>query len=200
MIRLAAVIVIAVMTAVSSNAENEILANTREMTREAGANGYGKAIHGRFHILGHAYPFVSGGQGRGSIPFGVYHVGNLSWFEGRKGHHVPAFALSDVYDPFAKDTRSGLYIHPGRRASRGCLAIYPTFWAPFVQDMSHFVGRLLFLGHKQLEPPWTEPIQTAKRHVKVIKTAMHRRHKKGIKSVSKFQRSVSTRLRHRAKR
>lgn len=199
MIRLAAAFSAVIMTAVPAHSEDQILANTRELTREAGSNGYGKAIHGRFHINGHAYPFVSGGAGRGSPPFGLYHVGKLGWFAGRKGHHIPAFALSDVYDPFAKDTRNGLFIHPGRRASRGCLAVFPTFWAPFVHDMLLFVGRFLYLGHKQPEPAWTEPIQTAKHHAKVIKEAMHRRWKKGVKSVSKFGRSVPTRLHHHAR-
>lgn len=183
-----AVMMTAVLPAAAS-VDSRILANTQEITREIGPGGYAKTIHGRIHINGHTYPFVSGGRGRGAAPFGEYHVGPLGGFGGRKGkkgkgHFIPGFPLSDAFDPFVKDTRNGLFIHPGRRASKGCLAIFPDVWGSFVKDMLNGGGHILFLGHELDDPPWIEPVQVVrlrkgKGHAKVMNASLHHGMRKG---------------------
>lgn len=108
-------------------------AQTFEQARTKTKQGYGAEVHGKIKINGKSFDFVSGGRGRGSAPFGTYRVGPLSGFKAPKGTWVPGYHLSDAYDPFVKDTRAGLFIHPGHNASAGCVAIRKYEWPSFVK-------------------------------------------------------------------
>ncbi len=110
-------------------------AQTFEKARTKTRHGYGAKVHGKVKINEKSFDFVSGGRGRGSAPFGVYKIGPLSGFKTPRGTWVPGFQLSDAYDPFVKDTRTGLFIHPGHDASAGCVAIKQTEWPSFVTAM-----------------------------------------------------------------
>jgi len=110
-------------------------AQTFEQARTKTKQGYGAKVHGKITINGKSFDFVSGGRGRGSAPFGTYRVGPLSGFKAQKGTWVPGYHLSDAYDPFVKDTRTGLFIHPGHNASAGCVAVRQNEWASFVKAM-----------------------------------------------------------------
>jgi hypothetical protein len=110
-------------------------AQTFEKARTKTKHGYGAKVHGKVKIKDRSFDFVSGGRGRGSAPFGIYKIGPLGGFKTPRGTWVPGFQLSDAYDPFVKDTRTGLFIHPGRDASAGCVAIKQTEWPSFVKAM-----------------------------------------------------------------
>jgi hypothetical protein len=108
-------------------------AQTVEHARTKTKQGYGAEVHGKIKVSGKSFYFVSGGRGRGSAPFGTYGIGPLSGFKTPKGTWVPGYRLSDAYDPFVKDTRRGLFIHPGHDASAGCVAIRKDDWLSFVK-------------------------------------------------------------------
>jgi len=108
-------------------------AQTFEQARTKTKQGYGAEVHGKIKINGKSFDFVSGGRGRGSAPFGTYGIGPLSGFKTPKGTWIPGYRLSDAYDPFVKDTRTGLFIHPGHNASAGCVAIRNDEWPLFVK-------------------------------------------------------------------
>ena len=110
-------------------------AQTIEQARAKTKRGYGAEVHGKIKINGKSFNFVSGGRGRGSAPFGTYRVEPLSGFKTPKGAWIPGYPLNDVYDPFVKDTRTGLFIHPGRDASAGCVVIPKNEWASFVKAL-----------------------------------------------------------------
>jgi hypothetical protein len=110
-------------------------AQTFEQARTKTKHGYGAKVHGKIKIGGKGFDFVSGGRGRGSAPFGTYQVGALSGFKASRGTWVPGYPLSDAYDPFVNDTRTGLFIHPGHDASAGCVAIRKQEWPSFVKAM-----------------------------------------------------------------
>jgi hypothetical protein len=120
-------------------------ARTFEQARAKTKQGYGTRVHGKIRINGKSFDFVSGGRGRGSAPFGTYQVGPLSGFKTPKGTWIPGYQLSDAYDPLVKDTRTGLFIHPGRNASAGCVAIRKDEWPSFVKAIEGVaeVGRPL---------------------------------------------------------
>lgn len=132
-------------------------AQTFEQARTKTRQGYGAKVHGKVKINNRSFNFVSGGRGRGSAPFGTYQIGPLSGFKTPRGTWVPGYHLSDAYDPFVKDTRKGLFIHPGRNASAGCVAIRQAEWPSFVQAMkkaSQVGGRMaIHLG------PESEPLK-----------------------------------------
>jgi hypothetical protein len=132
-------------------------AHTVEQARTKTKQGYGTKVHGKVKINDKSFDFVSGGRGRGSTPFGTYKIGPLSGFKTPKGAWIPGYQLSDAYDPFVKDTRTGLFIHPGHNDSAGCVAIRKDEWPSFVKAMEGAaqVGRPLaiHLG------PETEPMQ-----------------------------------------
>ncbi len=136
-----------------------IPAQTFEQTRTKTKQGYGAEVHGEIKINDKSFDFVSGGRGRGSAPFGTYQVGPLSGFKAPKGTWVPGYHLSDAYDPFVKDTRKGLFIHPGHKASAGCVAIWKDEWPSFVkaiEEVAQIGGPLaIHLG------PGSEPMQEA---------------------------------------
>jgi hypothetical protein len=111
-------------------------ATTFEQARTKTKQGYGAKVHGKIKINGKSFDFVSGGRGRGSAPFGTYQVEPLSGFKTPKGTWVPGYHLNDVYDPFIKDTRTGLFIHPGHDVSAGCVAIRKNEWASFVKAVA----------------------------------------------------------------
>jgi hypothetical protein len=111
-------------------------AQTVEKVRTKTKHGYGAKVHGKIKINDKTFNFVSGGRGRGSAPFGTYRVGPLGGFSAPRGTWVPGFRLSDAYDPFVKDTRKGLFIHPGHDASAGCVAIRKSEWPSFVKAMT----------------------------------------------------------------
>jgi hypothetical protein len=110
-------------------------AQTIEQARAQTKQGYGAKVHGKIKINDKSFDFVSGGRGRGSAPFGIYRVGPLSGFKTPKGAWVPGYHLSDAYDPFVKDMRTGLFIHPGHNASAGCVAIRKNEWPLFVKAL-----------------------------------------------------------------
>jgi hypothetical protein len=108
-------------------------AQTIEHARTKTKQGYGAAVHGKINCKN--FDFVSGGRGRGSAPFGTYGVGVLSGFKTPRGGWVPGYQLTGAYDPFVKDKRTGLFIHPGKNASAGCVAIRQDQWASFVKAL-----------------------------------------------------------------
>jgi hypothetical protein len=110
-------------------------AQTFEQDRIKTKKGYGAKVHGEIRINGQNFDFVSGGRGRGSAPFGTYRVEPLSGFKTPKGTWIPGYHLSDAYDPFVEDTRTGLFIHPGHNASAGCVAIRKKEWPSFVKAL-----------------------------------------------------------------
>lgn len=133
-------------------------AQTFEHTRTKTKHGYGAQVHGKIKIADKSFDFVSGGRGRGSAPFGTYGVGPLSGFKTPKGTWVPGYRLSDAYDPFVKDTRRGLFIHPGHNASAGCVAIRKDQWPSFVKAIEGAAAQVggplaIHLG------PESEPVQ-----------------------------------------
>jgi hypothetical protein len=134
-------------------------AQTFEQDRTKTKQGYGAELHGKIKINDKSFDFVSGGRGRGSAPFGTYQVEPLSGFKTPNGTWIPGYHLSDAYDPFVSDTRTGLFIHPGDYASAGCVAIRKDEWPSFVKAMDGAarVGRSLaiHLG------PESEPIEKA---------------------------------------
>jgi hypothetical protein len=111
-------------------------AHTFEKARTKTKRGYGAEVHGKLKVNGKNFDFVSGGRGRGSAPFGTYQVGPLGGFKTPKGTWVPGYRLSDAYDPFVNDTRTGLFIHPGNNASAGCVAIRKNQWSSFVKAIA----------------------------------------------------------------
>ena len=130
----------------------ELVAVAYVTERKPDRRGFGAPIRGEIAINGHCYPFVSGGHGRGSIPFGTYRVGaamNRPYLNPNAGH--TAYPISDVFDPIAKDTRSALFIHPGR-STAGCIGIDPDQWEQFERDMRATQPRHLDLvaSRKQL--------------------------------------------------
>jgi hypothetical protein len=146
-----------------------IPAQTFEQVRTKTKQGYGAKIHGRIKINGKSFDFVSGGRGRGSAPFGTYRMGPLSGFRAPKGTWVPGYRLSDAYDPFVKDRRTGLFIHPGHDASAGCVAIRKDQWSSFVSTVGGAakVGRLairLGSGSESMEETPSSSIVKFARH------------------------------------
>ena len=138
-------------------------AQTFEQARIKTKQGYGAKVHGKLKINGKSFDFVSGGRGRGSAPFGTYQVGSLSGFKAPKGTWVPGYRLSDAYDPFVKDTRTGLFIHPGHDASSGCVAIRKNEWPSFVKAIEaagQAGGPLAIqLGPESASIPKSEPVE-----------------------------------------
>ena len=129
-------------------------AQTFEQARTKTKQGYGVKVHGKIRIKDKSFDFVSGGRGRGSAPFGTYRVGPLSGFKAPRGTWVPGYHLNDAYDPFVKDTRTGLFIHPGHNASAGCVAIRKDEWPSFVKAIEGAAKALAIrLG------PGSEPMQ-----------------------------------------
>jgi hypothetical protein len=140
---------------------NSVLpAQTFEQVRTKTKRGYGAKLHGKIAINGKSFDFVSGGRGRGSAPFGTYQVGQLSGFKTPKGRWIPGYHLSDAYDPFVQDTRTGLFIHPGHNASAGCVAIRKDEWRSFVKAMEGTaqVGRPLAIQLGPESVPMKEPV------------------------------------------
>ncbi len=135
-------------------------AQTFEQARTKTKRGYGAEVHGKIKINGNGFDFVSGGRGRGSAPFGTYQVGPLSGFKTPSGTWVPGFHLSDAYDPFVKDTRTGLFIHPGHNASAGCVAIRKDEWSSFVKaiKLAAQVGRPLAIQLGPKSEPAEKPV------------------------------------------
>jgi hypothetical protein len=135
-------------------------AQTIEQARTKTKQGYGAKVHGKLMIDDQRFDFVSGGRGRGSAPFGTYEIGPLSGFKAPKGRWVPGYHLSDAYDPFVKDTRTGLYIHPGHNASAGCVAIRKDEWPSFVKAIAGAakVGRPLAIHLGPQSEPNEQPV------------------------------------------
>jgi len=104
----------------------------RETERSKDTRGFGRILRGKIAINGHCYDFASGGRNRGSIPPARYAVGRA---EHHPYLHGKAYALSDVFDPFVKGMRDGLFVHVGMRSS-GCIAIAPHQYKNFVADMT----------------------------------------------------------------
>ena len=126
-------------------AAGTLVAVAYETERRPDASGFAAPIHGEIILNGRCYSFVSGGNGRGSIPFGTYRVGApvaRPYLNPNTGH--TAYQLSDAFDPIARDTRRALFIHPGRR-TKGCIGAEPSQWALFERDMAVVQPRLLNL-------------------------------------------------------
>ena len=171
-------------------------AQTFEQARTKTNQGYGAKVHGKLKINGKSFDFVSGGRGRGSAPFGTYQVGSLSGFKAPKGTWVPGFRLSDAYDPFVKDTRTGLFIHPGHDASSGCVAIRKDEWPSFVKAMEGTAKAgcpvAIRLG------PGSEPMQEAPLP-SAVKNISHRRFAgRRLRTARTHLRSHSRTRHHRA--
>jgi len=160
-------------------------AQTFEQARTKTKQGYGAPVHGKITVNGKSFNFVSGGRGRGSAPFGTYQVGSLSGFKAPQGTWVPGYRLSDAYDPYVKDTRTGLFIHPGHDASSGCVAIRKDQWPSFVKAMAGTAKSgcpvAIRLG------PGSEPMQEAP-SAPAVQIAGHKR------SAATRSRSTKTRL------
>ena len=125
--------------------QGEIITVADVTERRRGADGYAAPIHGAIVLRGRCYSFVSGGRGRGSIPFGRYHVSGpvkRPYLNPNAGN--TAYHLSDVFDPITGDTRGALFIHPGR-ITKGCIGIDPAQWADFERDMETARPRVLNL-------------------------------------------------------
>ncbi len=135
-------------------------AQTSEHARIKTRQGYGAKVHGKVKINDKSFHFVSGGRGRGSAPFGTYQIGRLGGFKSPKGTWIPGYQLSDAYDPFVKDTRTGLFIHPGHDASAGCVAIRKDEWPSFVKAMEGAaqVGRPLAIRLGPESEPVEKPV------------------------------------------
>jgi hypothetical protein len=170
-------------------------AQTFEQARTQTKQGYGAKIHGKITINGKSFNFVSGGRGRGSAPFGTYQVGSLSGFKAPKGTWVPGYRLSDAYDPYVKDTRAGLFIHPGYDASAGCLAVRKDEWPSFVQVMKG-AARADYPVAVRLGPG-SEPIKEAPLPP-VVKYAAHKR-SSGRRSQTTTHLRSHSRTRHHKK-
>jgi hypothetical protein len=135
-------------------------AQTLERARTKTKQGYGAKVHGKVKINDKDFHFVSGGRGRGSAPFGTYQIGPLSGFMTPRGTLIPGYQLSDAYDPFVNDTRTGLFIHPGHNASSGCVAIRKNEWPSFVKAMERAVqvGRPLAIHLGPESEPMEKPV------------------------------------------
>jgi len=135
-------------------------AQTFEQARTKTKQGYGAKVHGKVKIGGKSFDFVSGGRGRGSAPFGTYEVGSLGGFKTPKGTWIPGYPLSNAYDPFVEDTRTGLFIHPGHNVSAGCVAIRKDEWPSFVKAMERAaqVGRPLAIHLGPESEPTEKPV------------------------------------------
>lgn len=96
---------------------------------------YGSRLHGKIVINGRTFHFVSGGRARGSAPFGTYKIGDLGGFTAPRGTFVPGYPLTDSYDELTGDERTGLFIHPARGVTAGCIGINKNEWAAFVRAM-----------------------------------------------------------------
>lgn len=151
---------------------NSLAADTIEKIREVGRNGFPLPLHGHIKIGSHEYPFVTGGRGRGSAPFGKYHIGYLGGFRAPRGTFIPGFPLSNIFDDIVGDERSGLFIHPGHLASAGCIAI-ESGWNRFVSDMKKFGPTSLVL-----EPGLAYAKSDIIRHAKHNATRRHARRDK----------------------
>ena len=169
-------------------------AQTFEQARTKTKQGYGAKVHGKLTINGKSFNFVSGGRGRGSAPFGTYQVGSLSGFKAPKGTWVPGYRLSDAYDPYVMDTRTGLFIHPGHDASSGCVAIRKEEWPFFVKAMAGTAKAgcpvAIHLG------PGSEPMQEAPL-APIVQHAAHKRSTATRSRPAKTHRSHSRIRNHR---
>ncbi len=123
-----------------------IVAVAYEADRKPDGRGFAKPIRGELVLNGRCYRFVSGGRGRGSIPFGVYRIGAAAdrpYLNSNPGH--TAYPMSDVYDTIAKDMRKGLFIHPAASATAGCIGIDAAQWEQFERDMREVRPQVLNL-------------------------------------------------------
>jgi hypothetical protein len=172
-----------------------IPAQTFEHARTKTNRGYGARVHGKIKFNGQSFDFVSGGRGRGSAPFGTYRVGGLSGFKAPKGTWVPGFRLSDAYDPFVRDTRTGLFIHPGLSASAGCVAIRKDQWSSFVKAIGGAAktGRLAIRLGSGSEPMQEAPFPSIVKYVSYKRST-------GLRSKAvKIHRRSHSRTRHHRK-
>jgi hypothetical protein len=163
-------------------------AQTFEQARTKTKQGYGAKVHGKIKINGKSFDFVSGGRGRGSAPFGTYRIGPLRGFKAPKGRWVPGYHLSDAYDPLVRDTRTGLFIHPGRNASAGCIAIRKDEWPSFVKALEGVAKAAFPLAIRV--GPGTEPMEDTP-EPSIVKYASHKR--------SAGQRSKTMKIRLRSR-
>jgi hypothetical protein len=172
-----------------------IPAQTFQHARTRTNQGYGAKVHGKIKINGKSFDFVSGGRGRGSAPFGTYRVGGLSGFKAPKGTWIPGYRLSDAYDPFVNDRRTGLFIHPGHDASAGCVAIRKDQWPSFVKAMGGAAkaGRLAIRLGSGSEPMQETPPPSIVTYVSYKRSTGQR-----SKAV-KIHRRSHTRTRHHRK-
>lgn len=138
----------------SSQPNTDATAVTREDARTQMPNGYAAPIHGQVMVNGNAYDFVSGGRGRGALPFGDYAVGGAETHPFLGG---TAYPLSDSYDPYTGDNRVGLFIHRGRGASEGCIAIPPEQWDSFQKDMTAAGPKSIHVGPNQADSSTVTP-------------------------------------------
>lgn len=102
---------------------------TASFERVFGASQRNQMATGRITVNGRTYAFRTGGQGRGSLPAGVYVVRPHLWSRDDKTMSVGgvgySFALSDKHDPRVRDVRRALRIHPdgGSPGTEGCIGI-----------------------------------------------------------------------------
>lgn len=104
-------------------------ANTLENKRVGGRS----TLHGNIKIGDNTYPFVTGGKGRGSAPYGDYKLGGAV---NRPKLGGAAFPMSNKHDPNINSTRGALFVHRGGpKGSLGCLHIPPGQFKQFQRDV-----------------------------------------------------------------
>jgi hypothetical protein len=106
------------------------------------------------HSLLGSYKFVTGGFGRGSVPFGTYEIGAFRGTNDDPRHIGPRWMIKQqgqsedghAYDPRLKGIRTGLELHSaGRlRGSQGCIAVFggPEVWEEFMYNLNHIINEV----------------------------------------------------------
>lgn len=91
-------------------------------------------------ILG-TYEFVSGGRGRGAVPFGKYAVGGF--LGNRWDFHAPDAPDGEMWDERVRDMRFDMQIHANSDLpwTLGCIGILgrPQTWTTFSQHLHHII-------------------------------------------------------------
>jgi hypothetical protein len=120
------------------------------------------------------YKFVTGGFGRGSVPFGTYELGAFKGTNDDPHHIGPRWMIKQqgqsedgqAYDLQLKGIRTGLELHSAGRllGSQGCIAVLggPEVWEEFMYNLNHIIneiGQVTFtlVGNPEPAPPAGEP-------------------------------------------
>lgn len=104
-------------------------------------------LAGELLLDGKAFRFVSGGEGRWSIPYGDHEVTPDEVGSWGRRHGAIGLAGGEIWDPQLHRTREGIEIHPSTLYStHGCVGIDRRQWPEFKRRLE----AMLAMGHAWL--------------------------------------------------